>query len=89
MNRNFEAIIIETYAELCIKWRLSHVANRIQAQDFDAQLNSLESVIKAFGLRTPGISENNQQNSMPPTGNEPQRKQETMPRGTGGIMLED
>ncbi len=89
MNRNFEAIVIETYAELCIKWRLSHVANRIQEQDFDAQLNSLESVIKAFGLRTPGIAESNQRHSVPPTGNEPQRKQESISRETGGIMLED
>ena len=89
MNRNFEAIIIETYAELCIKWRLSHVANRIQAQDFDAQLNSLESVIKAFGLRTPGMAENNQRNPVPPTGNEPQHKKEALAREPGGIMLED
>jgi len=89
MNRNFEPIIIETYAELCIKWRLSHVANRMQAQDFDAQLSSLESVIKAFGLRTPGITENTPRTANPPSGNEPQHKKETLAREHGGIMLED
>ncbi|MFP6873342.1 MAG: hypothetical protein VCA55_07500 [Verrucomicrobiales bacterium] len=89
MNRNFEPIIIETYAELCIKWRLSHVANRVQAQDFDAQLSSLESVIKAFGLHTPGITETTPRTAMPPAGNEPQHKNETLAREGGGIMLED
>ena len=54
MNKNFEPIILETYAELCVRWRMAHVENQVQAGDFDAQLKSLEGVISAFNLAFPG-----------------------------------
>ena len=45
MNKEFEAIVMTTYAELCIMWRVAHVTNQDQAEDFDAKLKSLEAVV--------------------------------------------
>ena len=44
MNQEFEAIVMNTYAELCIMWRVAHVTDQTQAEDFDAKLKSLEAV---------------------------------------------
>ena len=57
MNKHFEPIVLETYAELCVRWRMAHVENRVQAADFDAQLKALESVIQSFNLNIPGAGE--------------------------------
>jgi hypothetical protein len=52
MNKEFEAVIMNTYAELCIMWRVAHVTDQAQAQEFDAKLKSLEAVVAAFDLNT-------------------------------------
>ena len=57
MNKEFEAIVMNTYAELCIMWRVAHVTNQDQAEDFDAKLKSLEAVVAAFDLTTPAEGE--------------------------------
>ena len=57
MNEEFEAVIMNTYAELCIMWRVAHVTDQRQADDFDAKLKSLEAVVAAFDLTTPAEGE--------------------------------
>jgi hypothetical protein len=57
MNKDFEAIVMNSYAELCIMWRVAHVTNQSQADDFDAKLKSLEAVVAAFDLNTPDMEE--------------------------------
>jgi hypothetical protein len=54
MDKSFEPIIMAAYAELCVSWRMAHVANLVQADDLNAKLGSLESVIKAFDLGNSG-----------------------------------
>ena len=58
MNEEFEAVIMNTYAELCIMWRVAHVTDQRQAADYDAKLKSLEAVVAAFDLTTPADGEN-------------------------------
>ncbi len=94
MNKEFEAIVMNTYAELCIMWRVAHVTNQDQAEDFDAKLKSLEAVVAAFDLTT--ASENEGASSPAP-----QEEPAGAPRGStppsttpasppvGGMMLED
>jgi hypothetical protein len=50
MDKNFEAVIMNTYAEICVSWRMAHVAKLVKADDLNAKLTSLESVIKTFDL---------------------------------------
>lgn len=57
MNQEFEAIVMGNYAELCIMWRIARVKSPGQAKDFDDKLKSLESVIEAFGMAMPDLSE--------------------------------
>jgi hypothetical protein len=57
MNQEFEAIVMGNYAELCIMWRIARVKSPGQAQGIDAKLKSLESVIDAFGMAMPELSE--------------------------------
>ena len=50
MDKNFEAVIMGAYAEICVSWRMAHVAKLVKADDLNAKLTSLESVIKTFDL---------------------------------------
>lgn len=97
MNKNFEPLIIESYAELCVRWRMAHVESRPQAEDYDAQLKSLEAVIKAFGINLPGKAPNSKR---PQSGNKapatqqaaaPAKAATTQPplARAGGIALGD
>lgn len=93
MNKNFEPAVLESYAELCVRWRMAHVEKRVQAEDYDAQLKSLEAVIKAFGLNMPGSKSSNtkrpQGSSKPAaTPAKSTTAQPSMARA-GGVMLGD
>jgi hypothetical protein len=86
MNKEFEAIVMDTYAELCIMWRVAHVTNQPQAEDFDAKLKSLEAVVAAFDMTTPMEEE-----TTSPQVEAAPRTQSTAPakQPSGGLMLED
>ncbi len=89
MNKNFEPVILETYAELCVRWRMAHVEGRVQADDYDAQLKSLESVISAFGLNLPGGGGTRSKDSKG-AAQSPQKGSSTPSAGTrGGVVLGD
>lgn len=92
MNKEFEAIVMNTYAELCIMWRVAHVTNQDQAEDFDAKLKSLEAVVAAFDLTTP--TESDAASAAPQ--HQPAPRESAPPSTTpasgppvGGMMLED
>ncbi|MFT4546160.1 MAG: hypothetical protein ACI8XO_000697 [Verrucomicrobiales bacterium] len=99
MNKEFEAIVMNTYAELCIMWRVAHVTNQSQAEDFDAKLKSLEAVVAAFDLTTPMEEVAAQAQNEVPASAAPSRSPagspNTQPAGSpataggGGMMLED
>ena len=96
MNKDFEAIVMNTYAELCILWRVAHVTNQNQADDFDAKLKSLEAVVAAFDLTTPmeedAVQEQEPQQSNQPPATQPRTQgvPPTQPaQGPAGMMLED
>ena len=65
MNNEFEAIIMNTYAELCIMWRVAHVTDQAQAEDFDTKLKSLEAVVAAFELTTPALDDSSPAEAAP------------------------
>ena len=85
MNKNFEPVILETYAELCVRWRMAHVEDKVQAGDYDAQLKSLEGVIAAFKLSFPGAAP-----ASPRAGNDKPAKAEAKALArSGSVILED
>ena len=99
MNQEFEAIVMGNYAELCIMWRIARVKSPGQAQGIDAKLKSLESVIDAFGMAMPELSEEELSNSKPAepvqqqAQAQPQARAQAGPPSTAvqtdGVMLED
>ena len=86
MNKDFEAIVMNTYAELCIMWRVAHVTNQAQADDFDAKLKSLEAVVAAFDLNTPELGETTSETAEAQPRNQ---NSNPAPQSTAGMMLED
>ena len=50
MSDNFEEIMMATYAELCVTWRMEYIACRSNADQLNLQLSSLEKVFAAFGI---------------------------------------
>ena len=85
MNKDFEAIVMNTYAELCIMWRVAHVTNQAQAGDFDAKLKSLEAVVAAFDLNTPELETSSPAPEVQPRAH----NSSPTPQSTAGMMLED
>ena len=56
MNQEaFEDLIMATYADLCIEWRLKVSSFHSNATEVNTKLTSLEEVIKAFGIGVPGL----------------------------------
>ena len=53
MSKEFETIVMSTYAELCVLWRMEVVSCRSNAETLNGQLSSLEEVIQAFGIGVP------------------------------------
>ena len=97
MNQEFETVVMNTYAELCIMWRVAHVTNQAQAEDFDAKLKSLEAVVAAFDLNTPTDAADAAPAPAPAGNNDtedspPPREQSTgvpRPPEDAGLVLED
>ena len=56
MSEHFDNLILSTYADLCVLWRMEVVSCRSNAKDINSKLLSLESVINAFGLGLPGLA---------------------------------
>ena len=66
-------------------WRVAHVTNQTQADEFDAKLKSLEAVVAAFDLNTPELDGDSEPADPQPRGQHSQ----PAPQSTAGIMLED
>lgn len=81
MSRHFDTHVMSKYAELCVMWRMELVSCRSNAEDLNAQLASLEEVIKAFGIGAPGIVGDSEPVIEPePKALQPKAQQDTQPQ---------
>ena len=55
MNQDFEDLIMATYADLCIEWRMKVSSFHSNATEVNTKLTSLEEVIRAFKIGVPGL----------------------------------
>ena len=84
MNQEFEAIVMGNYAELCIMWRIARVKNPGQAKSIDDKLKSLESVIEAFGMAMPDLSDTDLSAPAAESQGQPQAQPQPQPRSQNG-----
>lgn len=89
MNKNFESNVMAVYAELCVHWRIAHVAKLVQADDLDAKLASIESVIKAFDLAAPGQSGGDAPRPKPAAAEPQVRARKASPNRGESVILEE